>query len=1632
MATTPDKAQIIETVLREVPAGEARATLVPLLLARPPAEDLSAITPAALAIAAGRAAEALSRQKPGEAVVAVETPVGFAKGDETLQLVTVVTDDRAFLFDSVIAEIGETMPEVHYISHPILDVVRGADGAVKSFAAAHDTVPGANDRVSLMQIATGVPADPQAGARLAERIEAILRQIAAANDDFYAMRERTARAAFQLRRRAERVDTQGNRAEVEEAAAFLEWLTSDNFIFLGTREFAYEEEPEGRIMRRRPGSELGILRDPEVRVLRREGEDEGASAERQAFLEAPSPLIVAKANARSRVHRRVYMDYIGVKEYDREGRLCGELRIAGLFTAAAYTQPVLSIPYLRQKVQLVTMRFGLQPKSHSAKALANALETYSRDELFQIDVDLLERFVGIVLELGERPRVRVLPRVDPFDRFVSVLVFVPRERYDQRLREEIGVLLTQAYDGHVSAYYPSFPEGPLAQVHFIIGRTGGPTPTPEPAEIEARIVALSRSWADAYARAVARAGRSNELLSLAPGLPQGYREAVDPAEAVIDGGRIHALSKDAPLEVDFYRREGDPADLLRLKLYAYGAPLSLSTRVPILENMGFSVGAERTFEIARPDGSAVHLHDMDLARQGGGDIALSDAGAALEALYGAVGEGLIENDGFNALVLQAGLTWQEANVLRAYGRYLRQTGLAFTDAFLAATLLRHPALARALFDLFAAAFDPDAAREPAPPRSEEGEEDPLTARARERGAKAYRLTAEILAALDEVDSLDEDRVLRRFTQGVLATLRTNFYALGDPSAEAESRPGAVTPALAFKFDPHALDGLPQPVPFREIFVFDARVEGVHLRFGRVARGGLRWSDRSQDYRTEVLGLVKAQQVKNAVIVPVGAKGGFYPKRLPDASRRDAWFEAGRSAYVVFIASLLSITDNAVGEETVTPPRVLAHDGPDPYFVVAADKGTATFSDTANAIAQAEEFWLDDAFASGGSAGYDHKGMGITARGAWEAVKRHFREMDRDIQVEPFTVAGCGDMSGDVFGNGMLLSRQTKLVAAFDHRDIFIDPDPDPASSFAERERLFALPRSSWADYDKALLSKGGLIVSRREKRVRLPAEAAEAIGWDRREGTPAEIINAILKAPVDLLWFGGIGTYIRSSAESNADAGDRANDSVRVTGRDLRAKVVGEGANLGATQRGRIEFARAGGRINTDAIDNSAGVNTSDVEVNIKIALKGPMSDGRLPRDDRNALLSKMTGDVAALVLANNYQQTLALSLDEDNGAMRLPAQARLMTVLEDRGELSREVETLPSDAAIADLRAAGRGLTRPELAVLLAYGKIDLFDRILESDLPDDPYLGDRLHAYFPDAMRAEFAGEIDGHRLRREIVATALANDFVNRLGPAFAITFADAAGALPSRSVRAFVAASDGLGTGALYAAIDALDGTITSVAQFALYRATRSFLMQTTAWAVRNLPAGQSLSEAVAELRAACEALRPRVLELSSDRAREEYEARLAEHAGAGVPEAVAKEVALLPLLALVPDIVAVSRETGASRDQALSAYFGVTRHLRLGRVEGALRSLRPADYYEMLALERAGAQLSTARRALTAQALAQGGTAPADAWAEAGGEPLTRLRDQMLRMAGSGETSVARLGLAVGLLLDLSRENGVVS
>jgi len=1564
-----------------------------ILTARASEEDVASYKAPDLDRAAALALAALRMHRPGESVIAIEANSGIEREGRPISTVTVVNDNMPFLFDSIMGEITESAPEPTFVTHPVLFVRHEENGVEEILADTVQESPSGASKVSLIHVhLPRLSAEECDGLR--ERLGRALAQVRAAVADWKAMLARLDQEVARLRHASVPLD----KSEVDEAVAFLEWLRDDNFIFLGMREFTYSGGEQEGILERADKKGLGILADPEVRVLRR-GDDAitATTPEIRAFLHGPEPLIVTKANAKSIVHRRAYLDYIGVKTFGSDGRLSGELRIVGLFASTAYTSSVLKIPYLRSKARAIISRSGFELTDHSGKALVNVLESFPRDELFQIGIPRLREHVEAILALGERPRVRVLYRIDQFDRFVSALVFVPRDRYDSYVRERIGDYLKTAFDGRLSAYYPAFPEGALARVHFIIGRSGGKTPRIPAKELDAAVREIVRTWDDALREAVEEAGANDGIASIAARFPDDYRNSFTPSTALADAARIAELSDENRIAIDFYRHPEQDEKQAALKIYHWGSPVALSQRVPLLEHMGFRVISERTFELGNVGGKQIFLHDMELENAFGEAVDLSDGGALFDDVFLAVWRGEQDNDGLNALAQRARLGAQEIAVLRAYSRYLHQVGIPQSQGFIAATLTRYPAIARKLFTFFLERFDPKRALGDA------------------AEANTQDIEREIQDALETVPSLDDDTIIRRFLNLIKVTLRTNYFA------ESGRR------SLAFKFDCRSVEGLPQPRPWREIFVYGPEVEGVHLRFGPIARGGLRWSDRAQDYRTEVLGLVKAQQVKNSVIVPVGAKGGFYPRRLPTGGDRQQVFEAGRQAYVNFISTMLSVTDNLHGDEVVAPVDVIRHDGNDPYFVVAADKGTATFSDTANEISQSHDFWLDDAFASGGSAGYDHKKMGITARGAWEAVKRHFREMNRDIQTEPFTAVGVGDMSGDVFGNGMLLSPSTRLVAAFDHRDIFIDPDPDPAVSLAERRRLFELPRSSWQDYDKSKLSKGGMIISRSQKQVTLSPEAAQAIGMSGRTGSPAEIMSAILKAQVDLLWFGGIGTYVRASDESNQEVGDRANDAIRVAAKEVRAKVIGEGANLGMTQRARVEFNLKGGRCNSDAVDNSAGVNSSDVEVNIKIALAAAMRRGSLARPERNELLAAMTDEVAHLVLRNNYQQTLAISLVERRGLSELPHQARMMSLFESQGHLDRAVEHLPGPEALAERQSRGEPLTRAEIGVLLAYAKIVLFDELVASPLPDDPLFEADLFAYFPAQMREKYAAEIRSHRLRREIIATELANDIINRGGPSFVTRLQDMTGRPAHEIVAAYAVIRDGFDLQSIFSTIDALDNKLDGQVQLGLYERVARLILTATAWQLKNGAGQGSIGERIRHLIEARSKLEPVLSSLLPHFLAEGIRAATAQYKTEGVPDALAERLSFLEISALLPDIVLAADKANADLPKAASAFFAISEAFRLSRIESAAASLSPTDYYDGLALARAMDMIDAARRGITIAALSAsgGGDDAAIRWIEGGGQRVAHVRERLQSLTESGDLTVSRLSVAAGLMADLS-------
>ncbi|MBL8587799.1 MAG: NAD-glutamate dehydrogenase [Methylobacteriaceae bacterium] len=1577
------------------------------LFGRTAQEDRAQLRPESLAALARAAwAHLAAPRAPGRGRIRLVDPANEDPGLAAATILEVVNDDMPFLLDSTLAELGEHGLDLRLVAHPILAVRRDAEGRLQSARPPQDD-PEA-PRESLIHIHVGRIVDAARRARLVEGLDKVYADARVAVADWRAMRERVAQAAAAYKSDPPPLPVD----EIAEAVQFLEWLAADNFTFLGLREYRFaESQLKAAAAARAPldaigGPGLGILRDPEVKVLRRGAELVTVTPEVMEFLREPHALIIAKANVRSRVHRRAHMDYVGVKLFSKSGALQGELRLVGLFTATAYTRSTQTIPYIRHKVSRVVRQAGFDPASHSGKVLANVLESYPRDELFQVDAATLADFARQTVLLYERPRLRVLARVDRFDRFVSVLCYVPRDRYDTRVRQRVGDYLARVYKGRVSAVYPFYPEGPLVRVHYIIGRDEGETPRIAQSELESAVAAIVTTWPDALREALARrhgdAGRAvaqryGEAFSAA------YRDSFPATDAIDDIAVVDRLTGERARDSVFYRIESDAPEQARLKVFSRGRPMPLSERVPLFEDMGFRVISEDTFEIAPQGDERTWLHDMLLARARPGALDVAALKPQIEAMLDALFRDAIESDGYNALVIEAGLGWRDIAMLRALSRYLRQARIGFSQDYMWRTMAAYPAIARKLVDLFYVRFDP---------RMFDAMADRETTQA--------AVVAEIETMLGQVASLDEDRILRRFLNLLLAAVRANYFQTGKDGAPRE--------VISFKFESRRVASLPLPLPLYEISLYSPRVEGVHLRFGKVARGGIRWSDRPQDFRTEVLGLVKAQQVKNAVIVPVGAKGGFVPKRLPPPTNRDAWMAEGIAAYKIFIQSLLDLTDNLDIDVLIAPADTVRHDGDDPYLVVAADKGTATFSDIANALSLEHGHWLGDAFASGGSVGYDHKKMGITARGAWEAVKRHFREMDVDIQTTPFSCVGVGDMSGDVFGNGMLLSKETRLIAAFDHRDIFIDPDPDPGASWAERARLFALPRSSWQDYDKALISAGGGVFPRSAKSIALSEPARRALGLEAPTATPQEVMSAILKADVDLLWFGGIGTYVRAASETDEKAGDRANDAIRITGAQIRARVVGEGANLGMTQLGRVEAAQNGVRLNTDAIDNSAGVNTSDVEVNVKIALSTPVREQRLTEAGRNELLAAMTDDVAQIVLRNNYQQTLALSLAERRGASGNGFARRLMQALERDGRLDRAVEFLPDDHAIADRDRAGRGLTRPELAVLLAYAKLSLYDALLASRVPDDAYLGRELARYFPRALTERFPEAVASHRLRREIVATALSNAIVNRAGPAIVTRIADETGADAAATAYAFAAVRDAFSLTQLNGEIDALDARIAGEAQLELYAAVQQLLHSRMVWFIRNVDFSEGLEAVTRRYRAGVEEIAAALDQLLPQHGALALKKRADQLVARGAPAPLAARVAALDALAAATDVTLVAARSGAPIADVARVFYAVDAEFGLDRLAAQAQTIRIVDHYDRLALDRALDRIAAARRAMTSEAVAAGaggGREAVAAWLAGRGDDIARLRDQIAELTASG-ASVSKLVVAAGLIGDLTR------
>lgn len=1553
----------------------------------------------------------------GTAVVRVVTPTaaesGWSAGGRSV--VEVVTDDMPFLVDSVTMELNRLGHTVHVVFHPQFEVERALTGELRHVHAQEPQAEHHDGAESWMHVEID-RTDADEDAEITAGVQRVLRDVRDAVEDWDKMHAQALAVVSGLDQAPPPLPA----AELRQGREFLSWLADDHFTFLGYREYRLESEeghPEECGLRAVPGSGLGILRHDQ---------DMSASfAKLPPLVKAKARekrlLVLAKANSRATVHRPAYLDYVGVKTFGPDGEVVGERRFLGLFSSAAYTESVTRIPVLREKVAEVMRHAGYDPRSHAGKALMDTLENYPRDELFHTSPSELAPVAQDVMSARERRQLRAFVRRDTYGRYVSVLVHLPRDRYSTVVRERFSAILRDDLGGEHVEFTARVNESTTARVHFVVHPAPGEQiPEIDVAELERRLIEASRSWRDDFvATVVADYGEdhgSQLARQWAEAFPEAYKEDYGPQRASADLGRIEAIEGAEGIDLALFDQDDKTGTYRRgesrLKVFRVGEPISLSTMLPMLTSMGVEVVDERPYRLAglpRPS----YIYEFGLRH--GRVLPPHERTLFAEALR-AVWDGYNEIDGFNQLVLAAGLTWRQATVLRAYAKYARQGGSPFSLDYIEEALRSNVDITRLLVELFESRFDP-------------GREDrPLAHDAEARVAKVEAVEERLARALDDVVSLDHDRILRSYRTLVRATLRTNFFQ--------RTADGGPHPYISFKLEPSAIPDLPEPRPRFEIFVYSPRVEGSHLRFGPVARGGLRWSDRRDDFRTEVLGLVKAQMVKNTVIVPVGSKGAFFCKQLPDPADRDAWLAEGIACYKTFISGLLDITDNLVDGETVPAREVVRHDGDDSYLVVAADKGTATFSDIANGVAKDYGFWLGDAFASGGSVGYDHKAMGITAKGAWVSVQRHFREMGVDCQREDFTAVGIGDMSGDVFGNGMLCSEHTRLVAAFDHRDIFLDPDPDAASSYAERRRLFDLPRSSWKDYDTSLISEGGGVWSRSAKSIPVSPQvrAALALPAGVTAMTPAELMRAILLAPVDLLWNGGIGTYVKASDETDADAGDKANDAIRVNGEDLRARCIGEGGNLGFTQLGRVEYARlgcggAGGRMNTDFIDNSAGVDTSDHEVNIKILLDRVVRSGAMDEPARNALLAEMTDEVGTLVLRDNYEQNLALANAEAHAPSLLHVHEDWMRELEKRGVLNRELEGLPSTRQVKRRLDRKQALSAPELSVLLAWTKIVLAEELVASDLPDDPYLREDLLAYFPSRMKPDLEAAMEDHPLRREIIVTQVVNDLVNGAGMTFWPRLAGETGASAADLTRANFVAREIFGSLPLREEIAALDNQVPAERQTRMRIEMRTLVERASRWLVTNRRPPLDSVATVEFFRSRVQAVMAELPRIMSGRELDDHHARAKRLTDQGVPDDLATRVAVLaPAYALLGIVETADRLDLDPADVA-RVHFALGERLGLPALVERIFALPRDDRWQTMARAAVRDDLYGVHQQLTAQVLTS--TDPADsaparvaAWENADEEHVGRSAATLEEICREETAELARLSVGLRVVRGL--------
>lgn len=1547
----------------------------------------------------------INERKPGETKIRIYNPEFERHGWQTTHtVIELICDDMPFIVDSMRLVINRLGLTSHLIIHMGgIRVKRDANHCISEVLPRNNNKKSAGKNViqeAPIFVEIDRITDPKLLAQLQHNIELALRDGRVVFEDWEKMRSKVREAADGVDQLTKFIDPN----EVQETKAFLNWIEDHHFTFLGVRDYELIHKGKETLLKPIANTGFGVLRDSLSTI---DGKTFPMTPEARDLLLSPRILLMTKTSTLASVHRDAYTDYIGIKRYDKNGEVIGERRIIGLYTSAAYHTNPKHIPFLRHKVAMIMENSNLKLQSHSGKVLLNILETLPRDDLIQGSEDeLLEIAMGIFY-MQERKRIRLFARIDAYHRFISCLVYVPRDRANTELRTAMKKILEESFQAEEVTFTTLFSESVLARIHFIIKVNPDNYPEFDLKEIEQKLIDAGRSWTDDLQNNlydIFGEEQANQLfVRYKNAFPVGYMDNFSPRTAVYDMKHVELLTPEKPLGINFYKSLDEAENSFRLKIYQHNDTIPLSDVLPILENLGLKAISERPYALKYDDGSMTWIDDFALIYTKNSTFEVDEVKERFQNAFSHVWFGDAENDGFNQLVLAAGLDWREVAVLRTYAKYFKQIGFTFSQVYIETALNNNIGIAGKLVSLFEIKFNP------------------ISQGKREERFNA--LSAEILEDLNNVSNLDEDKIIRQYVQAITATLRTNFYQV-----DAQGQPKSY---VSIKLSSRSIPGMPKPYPMFEIFVYSPRFEGVHLRGGKVARGGLRWSDRPEDFRTEVLGLMKAQQVKNSVIVPSGAKGGFVPKHLPVNGTREEIMAEGISCYQLFIRGLLDITDNYQEGKIIKPQSALLYDEDDPYLVVAADKGTATFSDIANAISLEYGFWLGDAFASGGSVGYDHKKMGITAKGAWESVKRHFYEMNIDIENNDFTVVGIGDMSGDVFGNGMMMSKHIKLVAAFNNVHIFVDPNPDAEKSYEERVRLFNLPRSTWADYDAELISKGGGVFKRSAKSIPVSKEMQKALAISQTEIEPNELIKAILRAPVDLLWSAGIGTYVKASTESNVSVGDRTNDATRVSAKQLRCKVVGEGGNLGLTQLARIEYSLHGGMVYTDFIDNSAGVNCSDKEVNIKILLNAIVGSGDLTSKQRNQLLSTMTNDVAKLVLRDNFLQTRAISLTAAQALRSLELQSRYIAELERTGKIDRKLEFLPDEKSLMELKLVGKGLTRPVIAVLMCYSKTILKEQILASNVPEELYMKQILISSFPKQLQDKYSKQMQNHPLKREIIATKLSNIIVNEMGFTYVYRLQEETGAPVSAIVRAYMITRSVLDLESIWKQIEDLGTKLSAQQQIDMMMLYVRLSRRVTRWFLRSQRRSLDISRAISIYSTGVSELKKSMPKVLGPIQTELYEKQLEDYVKEGVPSDLAHELTVTRGLFAAMDIIEIAQQQKMKIPEVAAVYFGIGEFIDLAWIRTQVIIHPSENNWESLSREALRDDLDWQQRQLTAGLIGFNGThkdlqEQFESWGAAHPALLERWQQMLADLKSAPGLNYTMFFVAIRELLDLTQ------